>query len=149
MGHGTKIASQIFGTEYGLAKKVNVVFVKITMDPGRMWASVLDAFTKITNHLENNVIGKAVINMSWSLPTMAPNMLEVSRLQDALEDFTYSNVVLVTSAGNDGKVSIWTRNFFIHRSNANISKNLGAGNQRVSRQAAAPISQQPDCRWSS
>jgi subtilisin family serine protease len=124
IGHGTKIASQIAGTKFGLAKKVDLVFVKITNDAAKMWDSVIDAFAKISDYIDekgvsthpicmhltlrhsSNLNSRSVgrINMSWSLPAIADSA-SVDKLKELVSYLAESQAVMVTSAGNDGKVS--------------------------------------------
>lgn len=51
-------------------------------------------------------VSKPVINLSWKLPGQPPGKNGVKDLKETMEYLELSNAVIVTSAGNEGKVSL-------------------------------------------
>ncbi|KAJ5155787.1 hypothetical protein N7492_008590 [Penicillium capsulatum] len=100
-GHGTRVASRIVGTKYGLAKNVNLVFVKVDLGLQNAWPSVIDALGKVSDYVLEEGISKGVINMSFKLP-VPPNRKIVEDLETELDSLSDDGMVLNTSSGNEG-----------------------------------------------
>ncbi|GAM88633.1 hypothetical protein ANO11243_066670 [Dothideomycetidae sp. 11243] len=68
-GHGTHVASTVCGKTYGVAKKCNIIAVKIAHGGKSSRALLLDGYTwAVKDILDKRRQSKAVINISWSLP---------------------------------------------------------------------------------
>lgn len=63
-GHGTRVASRIVGTKYGLAKNVHLVFVKVDLSPRNAWPSVIDALGKVSDYIMDEGVSSGRL-MPW------------------------------------------------------------------------------------
>ena len=92
-GHGTHVAGIIGGTQYGVAKKVNIVPVRVFACSGSATG------TNLLNGLNwikaNHPGGPAVINMSLGSSGVS------SGWQYVVDDMVSSGFIVVVSAGND------------------------------------------------
>ncbi|KAM5442898.1 Subtilisin-like protease 10 [Microsporum ferrugineum] len=96
-GHGTHTAATFGGTNYGVAKNVNIVAVKVLGDQGQgPWSSIIDGLQWAVNDArEKGILGKAIINFSVGGPS--------SRAADnALTAAHNAGVFVSAAAGNDG-----------------------------------------------
>lgn len=99
-GHGTHTAATFGGTNYGVAKNVNIVAVKVLGDQGQgPWSSIIDGLQWAVNDArEKGILGKAIINFSVGGPS--------SRAADnALTAAHNAGVFVSAAAGNDGVCS--------------------------------------------
>ena len=99
--HGTCMCSKILGIKYGVAKKPNLVFVKIIRRAG----SLIDAFAQIIEDLVEretqgqNVKGYTVINFSGGVSSATPVIIE--QMEKYIRYLVqYFQAVIVTAAGN-------------------------------------------------
>ncbi|KAL6713987.1 hypothetical protein ACLMJK_008481 [Lecanora helva] len=101
-GHGTRLTSKAKGRRYGIAKNADLVAVKISLLPSEMWESAIEALSWIEEDIyNNNLAGKAFINLSWHLPT-PPTDEQRETFQAMLESVIEADAIVVTSAGNTG-----------------------------------------------
>ena len=72
--HGTNMLSKAVGDQAGIAPEANFVVVRMPVrkrldgsyTTSQTWSALLDALSKILQDISsNNLMGKAVINMSW------------------------------------------------------------------------------------
>jgi len=93
-GHGTHVAGTIGGTTYGLAKKVNIIAVKVLSAGGSgSWAGVTSGINWVTNDYVTKGRKPSVANMSLGggqTPTV----------DDAVEQSTAEGVIHAIAAGN-------------------------------------------------
>ncbi|KAF9425670.1 subtilisin-like serine protease [Podila epigama] len=95
-GHGTHVAGTIGGTSYGVAKKVNLVGVKVLGRDGRGSTSgIVAALDWIISVNKNK---KAVVNMSLGGGNSRA-------LNDATSRLFRANIPVIVAAGNDEKVN--------------------------------------------
>ena len=93
-GHGTHVSGTIGGINYGVAKAVNLVAVKVLgCDGSGTWSGVIAGINWVIN---NHTTGKAVANMS--LGGSASSLLDT-----AISNLVNDSVVTVVAAGNDGR----------------------------------------------
>lgn len=93
-GHGTHVSGTIGGINYGVAKAVNLVAVKVLgCDGSGTWSGVIAGINWVIN---NHTTGKAVANMS--LGGSASSLLDT-----AISNLVKDSVVTVVAAGNDGR----------------------------------------------
>ncbi|MYT69516.1 MULTISPECIES: S8 family peptidase [unclassified Streptomyces] len=91
-GHGTHVAGTIAGTEYGVAKKANVVAVRVLDDAGSgTTTQVIAGIDWVTKHARK----PAVANMSLGGYANA-------QLDEAVRNSIASGVTYTVAAGNDG-----------------------------------------------
>ncbi|KAF2147663.1 alkaline protease [Myriangium duriaei CBS 260.36] len=96
-GHGTHIAGLIGGTEYGVAKKCNLIAVKVLQGGGAKGAVILDGFQWAVNDiLQKRLQSKAVINVSVIGPYM-------QAFNDAVDMAFNKGITTVAAAGNTGE----------------------------------------------
>ena len=101
-GHGTHVAGIVGGSLYGIAKKVDLVSVKVLFNNSTLTSTVaagLEAVTWVCTDFvtkrQRNKKYKAVVNASLGLPMPLPT---VEQLVTAC---TESGLTIVLSAGND------------------------------------------------
>ncbi|MEU6845013.1 S8 family peptidase [Streptomyces sp. NPDC046716] len=91
-GHGTHVAGTVVGTEYGVAKKANVVAVRVLDDAGSgTTAQVIAGIDWVTKHARK----PAVANLSLGGYANA-------QLDQAVRNSIASGVTYTVAAGNDG-----------------------------------------------
>ena len=109
VGHGTGISALAVGQKYGVAKKANLVMVKVTAhaDEDWSWAEMIAAVGVVLDDVKKKDLkGKAVLNMSLTLKTNMGSETEIGRLGDLLLELMNEwQVVIVAAAGNEGQVS--------------------------------------------
>ncbi|CAO3572905.1 unnamed protein product [Mortierella alpina] len=94
-GHGTHVAGTIGGTTYGVAKKVNLVGVKVLDAEGSGATSgVVSGMDWVA---ENATAGKSVVNMSLGGG-------KSKAIDDAAARLFAKNIPLIVAAGNDENV---------------------------------------------
>ncbi|KAF9952933.1 hypothetical protein BGZ70_000423 [Mortierella alpina] len=94
-GHGTHVAGTIGGTTYGVAKKVNLVGVKVLDAEGSGATSgVVSGMDWVA---ENAIAGKSVVNMSLGGG-------KSKAIDDAAARLFAKNIPLIVAAGNDENV---------------------------------------------
>lgn len=104
--HGACMMSKIAGPKYGVAKKANIVVVKIVTDQERgiVGLSILPALRAVKKHIETHATqGKAVVNFSLGL-VLDPNdkfhELWIESAQRGISTLLQLNAVIVAAAGN-------------------------------------------------
>ena len=94
-GHGTHVATTTAGTKYGVAKKANVVPVRILDCTGRgSYATVIAGLDWILSPLNTNPKTQAVLNLSIGGG-------KSDALNDAVLKLTNAGITVVVAAGND------------------------------------------------
>ncbi|KAF8973400.1 hypothetical protein BGZ46_009930 [Entomortierella lignicola] len=91
-GHGTHVAGTIGGTNYGVAKKVNIVGVKVLDASGA--GSTSGVIAGIDWVATNAVPGKSVVNMSLGGS-------KSTAVNDAAERLYNASIPLIVAAGNN------------------------------------------------
>ncbi|KAG0011866.1 subtilisin-like serine protease, partial [Entomortierella chlamydospora] len=91
-GHGTHVSGTIGGTTYGIAKKVNIVGVKVLNASGS--GSTSGVIAGMDWVAANAVAGKSVVNMSLGGSSSTAMNSAAARLYAA-------NIPLIVAAGND------------------------------------------------
>ncbi|KAF9579228.1 hypothetical protein BGW38_004595 [Lunasporangiospora selenospora] len=94
-GHGTHVSGTIGGTRYGVAKKVNLVGVKVLDASGSGATSGVVAGMDWV--VKNAKAGKSVVNMSLGGG-------KSRAIDDAAERLFRANIPLIAAAGNDAEV---------------------------------------------
>ena len=80
------------------------MIVKISLEKNQVWPSVNDALAQVENDIwDNDLNGKAFVNLSFHL-TIAPSPEALEKFKDAMQSVAAADAIIVTSAGNDGKV---------------------------------------------
>ena len=110
--HGTCMMSKMAGPEYGVAKKANIVVVKLVYN-GRerriMPASLMNAIALIKQDIEdkaeqgNSITGKVVVNFSIGLKWDPNNEVErnwIEQLRQGISTLLQLDAVVVISSGN-------------------------------------------------
>lgn len=113
--HGACIISKAAGLYYGVAKKANIVVVKIVSGitentKGKfVSASLIEALGNVIEDMDNRakggnpVNGKTVVNLSLGLPWVSTNTDDeywISILKVVIEKLLKRDAVIVTGAGN-------------------------------------------------
>ena len=101
-GHGTHVAGTVGGSLYGIAKKVNLVSVKVLFNNSTFTSSTLAAgleavtwiCTDFANKRQRDKKYKAVVNASLGLPMLLPT------IEQLVTSCTDSGLTFVNSAGN-------------------------------------------------
>jgi subtilisin family serine protease len=92
-GHGTHVASTSAGTAYGVAKKADLVAVRVLNDSG---SGTIQGVVDGINWVTNNASGDSVANMSLGGGASAV-------LDQAVRDSIASGVTYAVAAGNDNQ----------------------------------------------
>lgn len=94
-GHGTHVATTAAGTQFGVAKKANVVPVRILNCAGSgSYSTVIAGLDWIMSPLNTNSKSQAVVNLSIGGPVS-------SSLNDAIRRLTNAGITVVAAAGNE------------------------------------------------
>ncbi|KAI5467513.1 peptidase S8/S53 domain-containing protein [Mariannaea sp. PMI_226] len=94
-GHGTHVAGTIGGKTYGVAKKANILAVKVFQGDSSTTSIILSGFNWAANHIvSNGRTNKAVINMSLGGSYSAA-------FNNAVASASSSGVLSVVAAGNE------------------------------------------------
>jgi hypothetical protein len=108
-GHGTCVLSKAAGPQYGVAKNVDVVVVKIQADRSNGFSiqssSFMDALLEIRTDISDNKLqGKAVINFSFGieLDDSDKNKDTIKRL---LQEINSMDVPMTVASGNSARDS--------------------------------------------
>ncbi|CAI0655062.1 unnamed protein product, partial [Colletotrichum noveboracense] len=99
---GTCMASKIFGPKYGVAKKANVVMVKLSGGSGAMgmitMTEMLTALAMVKNDITTKKLkGKAVVNLSYTTPMSDPEA--IAAYKEILVKMMDDDIVLVAPTG--------------------------------------------------
>ncbi|KAL1925467.1 uncharacterized protein VTP21DRAFT_350 [Calcarisporiella thermophila] len=96
-GHGTHVAGIVGSKTYGVAKKANLISVRVLDEKGAgPLSSVIAGINWTTNHAKQNNRGKAVVNCSFGSG--------VSRsVDEAVNNAIDSGLHFAVAAGNDNK----------------------------------------------
>ncbi|KAK2739999.1 alkaline proteinase [Colletotrichum kahawae] len=99
---GTCMASKIFGPKYGVAKKANVVMVKLSGGSGLMgmitMTEMLTALAMVKNDITTRKLkGKAVVNLSYTTPMSDPEA--IAAYKEILVKMMDDDIVLVAPTG--------------------------------------------------
>jgi aqualysin 1 len=95
-GHGTHVAGIIAGKNVGVAKKANIVSVKVGLDIGKMDMSAVIAGL---NYVQKQKLANPSKPMIASLSIGSPKL---AALDDAARALVKAGVTVVVAAGNDG-----------------------------------------------
>lgn len=112
--HGACMISKAVGPEYGVAKKANIVVVKLIFEGGKLVpASLMSAIASVKQDIDdkaeqgNPITGKVVVNFSLGIPWDPKNEDEknwIEQLRQGLSTLLQLDAVVVISAGN-GRVT--------------------------------------------
>ncbi|KAF2148620.1 subtilisin-like protein [Myriangium duriaei CBS 260.36] len=95
-GHGTFVASIVGGKYYGVAKKTNLIAVKVIGQNGTTASIIIDGYIWAVNHIQrNNREAKAVINLSISTPRS-------EAFNRAVDAAFAAGITTVAAVGNQG-----------------------------------------------
>ncbi len=104
VGHGSRITSKAKGLEFGIAKNVDIVMVRISLATNEIWPSTINALEMVAEDIwEKGLAGKAFVNLSWHLPIGQSNAA-LAKFKEALRGVIAADGIVVTSAGNTGTV---------------------------------------------
>jgi len=95
-GHGTHVAGIAGSTDFGVAKRANLVAVKVMNKTGvGKWSSIIAAFEWTLSHLKSTSSKKGIINLSLSGNRSASAI-------DAMKSVLSQGMNIVAAAGNNG-----------------------------------------------
>lgn len=102
-GHGTHTAGTFAGTTYGVAKKANIVAVKVLSAGGSGSTSgvIKGIDWCVTDARSKNALGKAALNLSLGGSFSQASNDAVTRAQEA-------GIFVAVAAGNDNVSSYWS-----------------------------------------
>ncbi|KAI9723660.1 MAG: hypothetical protein M1812_000960 [Candelaria pacifica] len=109
-GHGTCMLSKVVGTEYGVAKEVDPVIVRVPR--GANQESYLEGVSKVVDDIQarkaapNPGNTRSVLSMSWYYPQDISDVGWVIRLRMLLRTLVEEGVIIVTGSGNTGQHSV-------------------------------------------
>lgn len=97
IGHGTHVSGTIASKSYGVAKKANIISVKVFKGRTSSTSIILDGFQwAVKDIISKNRKSRAVINMSLGGPVS-------QAFDDAVEKAYQSGVLSVVAAGNENQ----------------------------------------------
>ncbi|KAK7730529.1 hypothetical protein SLS63_005774 [Diaporthe eres] len=100
-GHGSCAGSKVNGPKYGVAKQVNLVVVKASINIDE----TLDSLNKIIEDVrEKKLQGKAVVNFSRSIAN--PSKFTQKMLEYYVNEMIKEDIVFVTASGNDDREEV-------------------------------------------
>ncbi|KAK1974634.1 peptidase S8/S53 domain-containing protein [Colletotrichum cereale] len=99
---GSCMASKIFGPQFGVAKKANVVMVKLNAGNGASgqitWVTMLTALAMVKNDIHKRGIkGRAVVNLSYTTPIADQEAIKAYK--EILVKMMEDDIVLVAPTG--------------------------------------------------
>eukprot|EP00833_Pecoramyces_ruminatium_P003712 jgi/Orpsp1_1/1177744/evm.model.c7180000062658.1 len=95
-GHGTHVAGIAGSTDFGVAKRANIVSVKVMNSKGvGKWSNIIAAFEWTINHLKTTGSNKGIINLSLS-----GNISQAAIT--AMKSTINQGMNIVAAAGNNG-----------------------------------------------
>jgi len=98
------ITSKAKGLEFGIAKNVDIVMVRISLATNEIWPSTINALEMVAEDIwEKGLAGKAFVNLSWHLP-IGQSKAALAKFKEALGEVIAADGIVVTSAGNSGTV---------------------------------------------
>jgi len=96
-GHGTHVAGIIGSTTWGVAKRVNIVSVKVMNQKGSgKWSDIIAAFEWCQNHFSQTSSNKAILNVSLSGGVK-------ESFNNAVKSVISQGIHVSAAAGNNGK----------------------------------------------
>ncbi|KAJ4377187.1 hypothetical protein N0V83_000010 [Neocucurbitaria cava] len=96
-GHGTHVAGTIGSTTYGVAKRCNLISVKITNVTGLYFSALIDGLDwALDDMITNNRLEKSVVNISGGGPTS-------TAVDNAVRQAYQSGMTIVAAAGNGNR----------------------------------------------
>ncbi len=99
-GHGTHVAGILGGTQYGVAKGVQITALRV-FPVGRQGLTS-DAIAALDWIAANRVL-PAVANLSFSAEVVPANNSELKALEKAVRQCQSAGVVMITAAGNEDR----------------------------------------------
>ncbi|KAL1846479.1 hypothetical protein Daus18300_014249 [Diaporthe australafricana] len=100
-GHGTHVAGTIGSTTYGVAKRCNLISVKISNATNWSFSNLLDGMDwALDDMITSNRTEKSVVNVSGGGPTS-------TAVNNAVLAAYRKGMTLVAAAGNGNRVSTW------------------------------------------
>ncbi|KAI7871369.1 peptidase S8/S53 domain-containing protein [Mucor mucedo] len=101
-GHGTHVGGIVGGKTYGVAKKTNLIGVKVLDDTGSgAISAILAGLQFVTNDAKKHV-GKNIINMSLGLDTNGATNPTYDSFNTAITAVVNGGIPLIAAAGNAG-----------------------------------------------
>ncbi|KAG2219946.1 hypothetical protein INT45_010460 [Circinella minor] len=98
-GHGTHVSGIIGGKQYGVAKNVSIVSVKVLSNEGQGTVSNLLGGIEWIINQEKNQTRPVLINMSLGMPDSSPG---AKALNDAISAAVEAGIPVFVAAGNSG-----------------------------------------------
>ncbi|KYK58121.1 Peptidase S8 [Drechmeria coniospora] len=95
IGHGTHVSGVVAGKRFGVAKKANIIDVKVFMDHSSQTSTILDGFQwAVADIAAKGRRGRAVINMSLG-------GIISEAFDEAVENAFQSGILSIVAAGNE------------------------------------------------
>ncbi|POS75009.1 hypothetical protein DHEL01_v206590 [Diaporthe helianthi] len=100
-GHGSCAGSKVNGPQFGVAKLVNLVVVKASINSDE----TLDALNKVLEDVrQRNLQGKAVVNFSRSIAN--PTAFTRKMVEYYVKEMIREDVVFIAASGNDDREEV-------------------------------------------